>query len=165
MIFRASTSTSVDTDIRSRIRTWSIHALRLGRRHLHRGDVLERLASAETCSEAPDAVQSSRPTSSACSSLLAVPSHREGLPMPWPAMTCSLKMRSNPTVAHCGLKMCPWMTPRLTGNGLNTGSRRSVSADTPSLMPLCRWPSLCVDVWLYCTVLRQLSRIRAGSCD
>ena len=35
-----------------------------------------------TCSEAPDAVQSSKPTSSACSSLLAVPSHREGLPMP-----------------------------------------------------------------------------------
>ena len=33
------------------------------------------------------------------------------------AMSCSLRIRSNPSVKHCGLKISPWMTPRLTVNG------------------------------------------------
>ena len=93
-----------------------MHALRHGHRHLHRGGCT-RTTRQRRGSEASAAFQSSRPTSSAYSSLLAVTSPMEGPPMPWPAMSCSLKMRSNPSVKHCGLKMSPWMTPRLTGNG------------------------------------------------
>ena len=51
-----------------------MHALRLWRRHL------KPLVSAETRYEASDAVQLSRPTSSAYSSLLAVTSPSERLP-------------------------------------------------------------------------------------
>ena len=102
---RASTSTSVDTGSRSRICTCM--PLDLGADISIEADVREPLASAETRAEAPAAVQSSRPTSSAYSSLLAVTSPRDGPPMPWPAMSCSLKIRSNPSVKHCGLKMSP----------------------------------------------------------
>ena len=48
---------------------------------------------------------------------------QEGPPIPWPAMSCSLKIRSNQSVKHCRVKMPPWMTPRLTGKG----SEHSVS--------------------------------------
>ena len=128
---RASTSTSVDTG--SRYRVCTCMPFDLGADISIEADVLEPLASAETRSEASAAVQSSRPTSSAYSSLLAVTSPREGPPMPWPAMSCSLKIRSNPSVKHCGLKI--------------------------SLL-LRRWPSLCGGSSV---VLRQLSKTRPGS--
>ena len=96
---RALTSTSVDTGRRSR--TCTCMPFDLGTDISIDADVLEPLASAETRSEASIAVQLSRPTSSAYSSLVAVTSPRDGPPMPWPAMSCSLKIRSNPSVKHC----------------------------------------------------------------
>ena len=75
---KASTSTSVDTGGRSRMCTCM--PFDLGADISIEAYVLEPLASAETRSEASAAVQSSRPTSSAYSSLLAVTSPREGPP-------------------------------------------------------------------------------------
>ena len=71
---RASTSTSVDTGSRSRICTCM--PFDLGADISIEADAREPLASSETRAEASAAVQSSRPTSSAYSSLLAVTSHR-----------------------------------------------------------------------------------------
>ena len=149
---RASTSTSDDTGSRSRMCTCM--PFDLGADISIEADVLEPLASAETRSGASAAVQSSRPMLSAYSSLIAVTSHREGLPMPWPAMSCSLKIRSNPSVKHCELKISPWMTPRLTRNG--SEHRVSPLGKRRSLLPLHRWPSL-----LYGADLRLYS----GSCQ
>ena len=102
---RATTPTTVDTGSRSRVCT-CMH-FDLGADISIEADVLEPIASVETRAEASAALQSSRPMSSAYSSLLAVTSHREGPPIPWPAMSCSLEILSNPTVKHRGLKMSP----------------------------------------------------------
>ena len=81
-----------------------MHALRLG--HLHRGGCSRATRQRR---DTLGGLSRARPTSSAYSSLLAVTS-------PWLSMSCSLKMRSNPSVKHCWLKISIWMTPRWTGN-------------------------------------------------
>ena len=105
----APTFASVDTSSASRAR--ACISFDFGTDISIEADIRDPLASAETRPEAPVAVQSSSAPSPAYSSVLAVTTPSEGPPMPWPAMSCRLKIRSSQRVKHCGLKMSPWMSP------------------------------------------------------
>ena len=135
----ASTSASVDTASASRSRMCI--PFDFGADISMDADNRDPRASAETRSEASLAEQSSSATSSAYSSLLAVTSPNEGPPMPWPPTSCRRKTLSSPRVKHCGLKMSPWTTPRLMGNGSEhtvspLGSRSRTMPVAPSYIAL-----------------------------
>ena len=135
----ASTSASVDTASASRSRMCI--PFDFGADISMDADNRDPRASAETRSKASVAVQSGSATSSAYSSLLAVTSPNEGPPMPWPATSCRRKILSSQRVKHCGLKMSPWTTPRLMGNGSEhtvsrLGSRRRTMPVAPSYIAL-----------------------------